>query len=251
MKYPSIAILDLIGLVYDGSTLSKKGLGGSESAVILMSRELANVGFDVTVFNACNVDDAKPGVYDGVTYRPIESLTSNENYDIMVVSRTVVPFVPEHEYEAFNTATRHPCKLFEGIRKNAKYKILWMHDTFCNGDHAVEGLVVSGYIDKIFTLSDFHTTYIAGCDHGGNRRNYEVLKNKIFQTRNGMVKYFDEVDIPAKDKNLFVYNASLTKGMIPLIDHIWPRIKQHIPDAKLKVIGGFYQFRSDAPLDDL
>lgn len=250
MKYPSIAILDLIGLVYDGSTLSKKGLGGSESAVILMSRELANVGFDVTVFNACNVDDAKPGVYDGVTYRPIESLTSNENYDIMIVSRTVVPFVPEHEYEAFNTATRHPCKLFEGIRKNAKYKILWMHDTFCNGDHAVEGLVVGGYIDKIFTLSDFHTTYIAGCDHGGNRRNYEVLKNKIFQTRNGMVKYFDEVDIGAKDKNLFVYNASLTKGMIPLIDHIWPRIKHHIPDAKLKVIGGYYQFRSDAPLDD-
>jgi len=99
MKYPSIAILDLIGLVYDGSTLSKKGLGGSESAVILMSRELANIGFDVTVFNACNVDDAKPGVYDGVTYRPIESLTSYEKYDIMVVSRTVVPFVPENQYK--------------------------------------------------------------------------------------------------------------------------------------------------------
>jgi GT2 family glycosyltransferase/glycosyltransferase involved in cell wall biosynthesis len=250
MKNPSIAILDLIGLVYDGSTLSKKGLGGSESAVILMSRELANIGFDVTVFNACDVDDAKSGVYDGVTYRPIESLTTNENYDIMVVSRTVVPFVPEEMYEAFNTATRHPCKLFEGIRKNAKMKILWMHDTFCNGDHAVEDLVMQGYIDKIFTLSDFHTSYISGCDHGGNRRNFEVLKNKIFQTRNGMVKYFDEVDVAAKDRNLFVYNASLTKGMIPLIDHIWPRIKHHIPDAKLKVIGGFYQFRSDAPLDD-
>lgn len=250
MKYPSIAILDLIGLVYDGSTLSKKGLGGSESAVILMSRELANIGFDVTVFNACNVDEAKPGVYDGVTYRPIESLTSYEKYDVMIVSRTVVPFVPEERYEEFNGATRHPCKLFEGIRKNAKYKILWMHDTFCNGDYAVEDLVIQGYIDKIFTLSDFHTTYISGCDHGGNRRNYEVLKNKIFQTRNGIVKYFDEVDIGAKDRNLFVYNASLTKGMIPLIDRIWPEVKRHIPDAKLKVIGGYYQFRSDAPLDD-
>lgn len=250
MKYPSIAILDLIGLVYDGSTLSKKGLGGSESAVILMSRELANIGFDVTVFNACNVDDAKPGVYDGVTYRPVESLTSYEKYDVMIVSRTIVPFVPEERYEEFNGATRHPCKLFEGIRKNAKYKILWMHDTFCNGDYAVEDLVLQGHINKIFTLSDFHTTYIAGCDHGGNRRNYEVLKNKIFQTRNGIVKYFDEVDIGAKDRNLFVYNASLTKGMIPLIDRIWPEVKRHIPDAKLKVIGGYYQFRSDAPLDD-
>ena len=250
MKYPSIAILDLIGLVYDGFTLSKKGLGGSESAVILMSRELANIGFDVTVFNACDVDDAKSGIYDGVKYRPIESLSTNENYDIVIASRTVVPFVPENRYEEFNTATRHPCKLFESIRKNAKMKILWMHDTFCNGDHAVEDLVLQGYIDKIFTLSDFHTSYISGCDHGGNRRNFEVLKNKIFQTRNGIIKYFEEVDIASKDRNLFVYNASLTKGMIPLIDHIWPRIKHHIPDAKLKVIGGFYQFRSDAPLDD-
>ena len=249
MKYPSIAILDLIGLVYDGTTLSKKGLGGSESAVILMSKELAKLGFPVTVFNACDVDDAKSGVYDGVTYRPVESIKQNDQFDIMIVSRTVVPFVPEHYYEAYNGATRFPCKLFEGIRKNAKMKILWMHDTFCNGDQNVEDLAVQGYIDKIFTLSDFHTSYITSCDHG-NRRNFEVLKNKVFQTRNGMVKYFEEVDVAAKDPNLFVYNASLTKGMLPLIDKIWPRIKQHAPNAKLKVIGGFYQFRSDAPLDD-
>lgn len=249
MKYPSIAILDLIGLVYDGTTLSKKGLGGSESAVILISKELANLGFPVTVFNACDVDDAKSGIYDGVTYRPVESIRQDEKFDIVIASRTVVPFVPENYYEGYNQATRFPCKLFEGIRKNAKMKILWMHDTFCNGDQNLEDLTTQGYIDKIFTLSDFHTSYVTSCDHGG-RRNFEVLKNKIFQTRNGMVKYFDEVDISAKDPDLFVYNASLTKGMIPLIDKIWPRVKQHAPNAKLKVIGGFYQFRSDAPLDD-
>ena len=31
-----IAIIDLLGLTYDGNTLSKRGLGGSESAVILI-----------------------------------------------------------------------------------------------------------------------------------------------------------------------------------------------------------------------
>ena len=84
MKYPSIAILDLIGLVYDGTTLSKKGLGGSESAVILISKELANLGFPVTVFNACDVDDAKSGIYDGVTYRPVESIRQDEKFDIVI-----------------------------------------------------------------------------------------------------------------------------------------------------------------------
>ena len=62
MKYPSIAILDLIGLVYDGDTLSKRGLGGSESAVILISKELAKLGFPITVFNACQDDDSRPGI---------------------------------------------------------------------------------------------------------------------------------------------------------------------------------------------
>ena len=67
MRYPSIAILDLIGLVYDGDTLSKRGLGGSESAVILISKELAKLGFPITVFNACQDDDSRPGIYDDVT----------------------------------------------------------------------------------------------------------------------------------------------------------------------------------------
>ena len=54
-----------------------------------------------------------------------------------------------------------------------------MHDTFCDGDNLIEDLVLSGKIDKIFTLSDWHTTYITNCDHG-KRRNFETLKNFIF-----------------------------------------------------------------------
>ena len=248
MNYPSIAILDLIGLVYDGDTLSKRGLGGSESAVILISKELAKLGFPVTVFNACEDEDSRPGIYDGVTYRPVHSITNNDVFDIVISSRTVVPFVPNNYYEAYNRATAYPCFMFQNIRNKAKHKVLWMHDTFCNGDINLEDLAVNGHIDKIFTLSDFHTSYVSNCDHG-KRRNFEVLKNKIFQTRNGVVRYFDEVDISQKDPNLFVYNASVTKGMLPLIDRIWPKIKLAVPQAKLKVIGGYYRFRSDGPLD--
>ena len=249
MSLPSIAILDLIGLVYDGNTLYSKGLGGSESAVILIAKELKALGFNVTVFNACSEDEARPGIYDGVVYRPINSITPQDRFDIVISSRTVVPFVPEHYYEAYQNATRHHPRIFENMRKSAKLKVLWMHDTFCNGDLNLEDLTVNGFIDKIFTLSDFHLSYVANCNHG-RRRNFEVLKNKLFITRNGVVNYIDEVDISQKDRNLFVFNASVTKGLIPLIDRIWPRIKANIPDAKLKVIGGYYKFRSEAPLDE-
>jgi hypothetical protein len=48
-----LAIIDKIGLCYDGDTLSKQGLGGSETAVILISKHLQKIGFQVTVYNNC------------------------------------------------------------------------------------------------------------------------------------------------------------------------------------------------------
>lgn len=230
-----IAICDKIGLCYDGTTLEKHGLGGSESAVILMSRELQQLGFNVTVFNNCNDSThSSEGTYNGVRYIDNSNAANhNEEYDIVIVSRTAEPFLNKNRYP---------------FLKSAKMKALWLHDTFCEGDQHVQNLVVSGEIDYIFTLSDFHTDYVLNCDHG-QKRNYEVLKHKVFQTRNGAVKYIDEVDINKKDRNHFVYNASVTKGLVPLLEHIWPEIKKQIPQAHLTVIGGYYRFREGAEPD--
>ena len=112
----------------------------------------------------------------------------------------------------------------------------------------MEDLVVSGKIDHVFTLSDWHTSYILTCAHG-RKRNYEVLKRSIFQTRNGAVCHIPEVDLSKKDPYQFVYNASATKGMIPLVENIWPEIKKRIPQAKLSIIGGYYRFREGAEPD--
>jgi glycosyltransferase involved in cell wall biosynthesis len=233
-----VCIIDILGTPYDGSTLKTRGLGGSESAVILMSRELVKLGFNVTVLNNCIDNKTSEGIYDGVVYRDVSNAI-DEKYDVVISSRSILPFAPEKYWDSFNP---NPQK-FKYIKDNAKLKILWMHDTFCNGDHLLEELVINGDIDELFTLSDFHTTYVTNCNHG-RRRNYEVLKNKVFQTRNGITNYIKHVDIKQKDKNLFVYNSSATKGLQPLLN-MWPEIKKHIPAAKLKVIGGYYRFKND------
>jgi FkbM family methyltransferase len=229
-----LAIIDKLGLTYDGNTLEKQGLGGSESSVILIAKQLQKIGFEVTVFNNCkDASNSTPGLYEGVRYIDnTDALNHNETYDIVVVSRTVVPFVSEHW----------------SFLKKAKKRILWLHDTFIEGDHIMEDLVVSGKIDHVFTLSDWHTSYILTSAHG-RKRNYEVLKKKIFQTRNGAVCHIPAVDLSQKDPNHFVYNASATKGMIPLIEDIWPGIKKRLPQAKLTVIGGYYRFREGAEPD--
>lgn len=239
-----ICFVDVLGLPFDGSTLSKRGLGGSESAMILIAKELSQIGFDVTVYNDCESNDCNPGFYDGVHYQPLRAVEFNHtDYDIMIGSRSIAPFAGQ---DLIGNSKVKNLPDFTDLFNQSKKKILWMHDTFCDGDHLVEHLVDIGRIDELFTLSDFHTSYIANCEHG-KRRNFEVLKNKIFQTRNGIVKYIDWVDISKKDKNLFVYNASVTKGMIPLVEKIWPEVKRRIPDAKLTVIGGFYRFKDNEP----
>ncbi len=229
-----LAIIDKIGLCYDGNTLTKQGLGGSESAVILIANELSKIGFDVTVFNNCDDSShSKPGIYNNVRYIDNkDAALHDEHYDVVVVSRTVVPFISD-EYPFARTATK---------------RVLWLHDTFIEGDQQVEDLVTTGVIDHIFTLSDWHTSYILTCAHG-KKRNYEVLKKSIFQTRNGAVCHIPEVDLSKKDPNHFVYNSSATKGMIPLVEHIWPKIKERLPQAHLTVIGGYYRFREGAAPD--
>lgn len=244
----SIAIIDIIGLTYDGDTLNKRGLGGSESAVILLAKELAKKNFKVTVFNNCIDKESKEGVFDNVDYidNSILDYKNDFNFDVVISSRTVIPFLPPHLYNQFEYFK--PQRYYK-IKINAKLKVMWMHDTFSKGDHLLEDMLVQGDMDEIFTLSDFQTIYVTNCDHG-KRRNFEVLKKKVFMTRNGIVLYKNEVDIKQKDPYLYVYNASVTKGMLPLVENMWERIKQNIPQAKLKVIGGYYRFRENAEPDE-
>ena len=238
----SIAFLDIIGLPYDGDTLKKRGLGGSESATILMAKELTKLGFKVTIFNNCNKDSklAREGTYDGVQYfdNTILDYKNDFKFDIVISLRTIIPFITPNLYKQFEG---YNPQRYSAITANARHKAVWMHDTFANGDLILEDLLVQGHIDEVFTLSDFHSTYVMNCDHG-KRRNMEVLKHKFFQTRNGIVTYKNDVDIRKKDPHLYVFNAAFTKGMAPLVNDIWPKIKAKIPEAKLICIGGFYVF---------
>ncbi len=219
-----IAIVDPLGSPYDGSTPSKRALGGSESAVVFIARELVKLGIDVDVFNHCTEMDAKGNrTIDGVQYWDIEGMAlRSEAYSVVIVSRTCKPFITGD------------------LPVGNKY-VLWMHDTFCENDESLESLVVQGKIDEVWTLSDWHTTYISQCTHG-HRRMMEVLKRKIWVTRNGANVYRD-VNILKKSRNSFIFNAAVSKGMETLLEDIWPRVKERIPDAYLTIIGGAYPLK--------
>lgn len=238
-----IGFIDCMILKYNGNTLNEKGLGGSESAIVLLTKELAKIGFDVTVFNTLDGDEA---VYDGVLYKDIKTLNKDykEHFDILVSSRCTIPFIRDKDINYVKSKYGLDYTDFSGLTYD--YSVIWMHDTFCHGDEYLQE-VLATTVDKLFTLSDWHATYVSTAMHENNQRFPEFFKSKIFNTRNGAVNYHNEVNINEKDKMLFVYNSSVNKGMQPLLDIVWPLVNARYPEAKLKVIGGYYNFKDEDP----
>src|ERR1017187_2013679 len=190
----SIAFIVLFCTHFDGSTLSKRGCGGTESAVIQLAKNLATLDFSVTVFCDCDTDDTSPGIYDNVHYHPINDL-KDATADIVISIHSLIPFIPSKYYNRI-PPQNFSATIFENIIKTAKWKVLSHHNTALPPpeDPLLEPLVVEGYIDEVLTQSDFQSIYILNCSHSGPKRNFEVLKRKIFQTRGGIERYIDRVD---------------------------------------------------------
>lgn len=77
------------GKPWNGETLYTEALGGSETAVVYMARELARLGHEVVVFAR-----GEPGVFDDVLYLPFESARTYlllNSVDVLVCSRDASP----------------------------------------------------------------------------------------------------------------------------------------------------------------
>lgn len=61
----------------------EKGIGGSEEAVINLTKEWAKQGYNVTVYNSCGTG----GVWDGVTYKPWYTFNYRDKQDVLIMWR--------------------------------------------------------------------------------------------------------------------------------------------------------------------
>lgn len=71
------------GIEFDGQSLERGPLGGVESSVINLTRELARRGHDMIVMNNC----AGPLEHDGVSWRPIATAPWPEAADLYIANR--------------------------------------------------------------------------------------------------------------------------------------------------------------------
>ncbi|KAG6572510.1 putative UDP-N-acetylglucosamine-peptide N-acetylglucosaminyltransferase 110 kDa subunit [Phytophthora cinnamomi] len=182
------------------------GLGGSEEALVFLSRELQMLGYWVEIYG-----DPSPQDVSTLDQADQDVVRWYPHYTYDVDDRGVDMFV----------AWRYHISLAMG--KTAWKKFLWMHDL--PQEDAKRSTELLNNVDRIFCLSDFHASMFP-----------ERLQSKITVHTNAVDPSFF-VDGPNHADRL-VYGSSPSRGLYAVLQ-AWPRIREAIPTAELSVFYGF------------
>lgn len=180
----------------------KEGIGGSEEAVIRLSRQLAELGWKVVVF-------AKPGPNTGLD-------------DTGVMWRNYWDCNLEDEFDIF-VAWRAPFMFDKKIKARKSY--LWLHDVMEPGEFTEQRIA---NFTKCIVLSKYHRELFP-----------MIPEDKILMSANGIdPEEFEKLDDTIKrDPHKMVYTSSHVRGLAYLYE-IWPEVKAAVPDATLDVFYG-------------
>lgn len=153
------------------------GIGGSEEAVIFLSRELARLGFYVDVFVGSPVFE---GERDGVNWYPYGAFRHGDFYDTVVVWRYVQ--MAEKPF-------------------NARNVVAWLHDL---PHRALYTPAVMANIQKFIFLSKFH------------RRQYPwIPDDRVIYSRNGLAD--DYLAEPRNDPKRVIFTSNPTRGLLRVL----------------------------------
>lgn len=208
-----------------GPSSLKDGIGGSEEAVIRLSRELATEGWEVHIY-------ATPGKEIGPDWYVDRS---SNNFRLYAgkpnVKRDSVPvwhhyweFNPNDEFDVV-VAWRMPWFFDTEIKARKKY--LWMHDVMPKTEFTQERL---DNLDKVILLSKYHRSLFPN-----------IPDDKIFLSSNGITAEDFEGIEAERDPKRIIWMSSHVRGLQLLYD-MWPDIKKAVPEAKLDIYYGWESF---------
>lgn len=211
-KYlPSKTWSDNSVVIYCGNTANtwspedtQTGVGGSEEACIHLSRELAKLGYEVTVY--ANIPQTS---YDdnGVSY---------------------LPFVEFNRFDSFNTLVGWRQNMTQHSIK-AKKHVYWIHD-LPNKKQLLEKNIKE--LDTVVVLSEYHKTLLP--DYVEKECNVVVSTNGINPDD------FKDIEVVKKPKRI-IYASSYDRGLETILKS-WDYIKQCEPEAELHIYYGWQTY---------
>lgn len=180
------------------------GIGGSEEAVIHLSRALAGLGWQVTVYNNCG---GRPLFDAGVLYRPHCEFDPRERRDAVVLWRGF--------------------KLL-GIDINADKVLVDLHDA---GNPGVRPWRLR-HVDRVVVRSEFHRTYMPGIpDH-----QIAVIPNGLDLT--------DLAYVPDDKDPYLLVNTSDAERSMDVLPALFREVRRRVPQARLQWAYGWEFFEA-------
>jgi len=178
--------------IWNPRTASAKGIGGSEEAVIWLSRLLHQRGWNVTVYAYCGAHEED---FDGVSWKPYWMWNHRDKQDITVLWR----------YPQFAT-----------YEINSDRVVADLHDTVAEGEFTPERLQ---RIHRIFVKSSFQRSLYPG-----------IPDEKFIIIPNGIdAKLFEGA--ADRDPLLLVNTSSADRSLEAFLD-CFEEIRKQVPDVK-------------------
>lgn len=187
-----------------------RGVGGAELSMMTWAETMARRGHIVRVFN----NPPMTGVFDGVEYYPQSAFTPSENRDVFIVYRSPNQHV--------KTA-------------KAEVKIHWSTDQYTIGDF---GRDIFPFVDKVVCISPYHVEY--------HRNRYNVEESKVGYFDLGVrIQDYEGLEVD-KIPGRCIWCSVPDRGL-DLMQILWPRIKEQVPDASLVITSDYTLWGSSNP----
>lgn len=194
-------------------TFEREGLGGSETALIGIGEGFAKLNRKVSIFSRI----ADEGYFNGVRYRDWSGYVPGIYSDLFI-------------------AWRAPELIDDQV--NSPQAILWMHDTDV-GDRLTPARAAK--FTNIVVLTNWHKEHML--------KVYPFLDpSKLIVIPNGVNLDLFNGPTRTRDKNRVVYSSSPDRGLDIILEHIWPKVIEAVPDAELHVYYGWNNFDQFIPV---
>jgi glycosyltransferase involved in cell wall biosynthesis len=215
---------------FDGHPESTEAmLGGSEEAVVYLTRALATLGRNVRVYGVLP-PLSLPG-FDryGVEWRPFSDFSLHAENGTVVVWRAI---------PVLKSLLEHRSAIAEAIKKGNDQAIepsgigassLWLHDCALGVNNPALAQAILQGVTSVVVLSDHHKRCIERELPADHKVNFVNLSNGIVGD-----DFKDRSDWPKRDPNRVVYSSCPSRGLVPLLQ-MWPEIKAACPEAYLDI----------------
>ena len=196
---------------WNGATIDKTGIGGSETAAAKIAESFARLGYHAVVFCDCKGMEA---LINNVEYKPLDSFEH---------------FIDRHFIDVL-VISRYANLLEHAFRAGKAY--FWIHDVWAMGTERGPNDLLKKHIGKlngVFCLTPWHTELV--------HRTHDIPYEKLIVTGNGIdLRRFSQK--AKKIPNSFIYSSSPDRSL-EVVLRLFPKIRAVLPDASLHIYYGF------------